>query len=199
MRDGAACFSGPDRRTVRKDPAMGATAETPAATGSLWTALVVCGAWTLLVLTVFLDYVAPPTMVGRVVLATGAAALFGYAVVRQRRAVRVVGSRAAISRLLAWLLLLAVALPNLAMALVLGFGGAGGLLAPVGLMIFLFGSLYFGAPADLFGERYFLLETVVSPHGAAGILLSALFWIVVIIITLPVLHGCSLLPNRSRT
>ena len=85
-----------------------------------------------------------------------------------------------------WLMLMLVVLPNLCMALLLftRLGHGGGALQLLGYLLalfaFVFASPYYWIPSALFGETYFLQETVVSPHGWAGIGISVLFWLLVV-------------------
>jgi len=63
----------------------------------------------------------------------------------------------------------------------------------LGVFAFVFASPYYGIPAELFGEQLFLMETVISPKGFGSLLLSALFWAVVVVVTASVLHVVAML------
>jgi hypothetical protein len=43
-------------------------------------------------------------------------------------------------------------------------------------------------PSGIFGEHLFLQETVISPEGMTGIMVSMLFWGVVVVVAACVLH-----------
>lgn len=115
-------------------------------------------------------------------------ALFFWSGFLHHRAVLVLGARPALLWLLAWLGVFMLIVPNVAMALLLYGGSLGAIVAPIAILMFLFGSLYYLWPSEIFGAQLFLQETVVSPKGMGGILLSIVFWGVVVAIAAGALH-----------
>jgi len=74
------------------------------------------------------------------------------------------------------------------MTLLLYGESLGAVVAPAAILVFLFGSLYYLLPSGIFGDQLFLQETVISPVGMAGIMVSILFWGVVVVIAAGALH-----------
>ena len=117
-----------------------------------------------------------------------------------RANVEALGARATPRLVGAWLFGLVVLLPNLLMALLLYAEPArSGPLAVLSWVLVLFAftaaSLYYLVPAWLGGEKLFLLETVISPHGLAGLALAALTWTVLAAALLAVVHWLAM-PGR---
>ena len=77
--------------------------------------------------------------------------------------------------------------------------GGGGLLEIITFIFaFVFASVYYMVPSFIFGKAYFLMETVISPLGMAGLLLSAGFWLVIVGLTVAVIHLLVLWVNRGK-
>lgn len=105
-----------------------------------------------------------------------------------KRTILLIGATPALLWLLTWLGVFLVVIPNFAMTLLLYGKSLGAVMAPVAILMFLFGSLYYLLPSEIFGEQMFLQETVVSPNGMAGVLISMFFWGVVAVIAAGGLH-----------
>jgi len=153
---------------------------------SLGTALVIALALYLAVVA----FAVPATMVMLII----AVAVLAWGAHLYRKLCRASDPRAALLQVTLWLALALVVLPNVCMGLLLftSLGHGGGPLQLLGyflvLFAFLFASPYYWIPSALFGESYFLQETVVSPHGWAGIGISALFWILIVFAVMAGVH-----------
>ena len=87
--------------------------------------------------------------------------------------------------------------PNLMMMVLLYGGDLAVVLEPVSMFMFLTVSLYYLLPCWGFGENLFLDETVISPHGMAGIWASLMIWTVVVVITVTLLNLVARLINST--
>ena len=114
--------------------------------------------------------------------------LFIWSASLHHKAILLIGAMPALMWLLVWLGVFLVIVPNFAMTLLLYGDSLGAVVAPAAILVFLFGSLYYLLPSGIFGEQLFLQETVISPEGMAGIMVSILFWGVVVVITAGALH-----------
>ena len=115
-------------------------------------------------------------------------AMFIWSASLHRKAILLIGATSAFLWLLVWLGVFLVIVPNFAMTLLLYGDSLGAVVAPAAILVFLFGSLYYLLPSGIFGEQLFLQETIISPEGMAGIMVSILFWGVVIVIAAGALH-----------
>lgn len=114
--------------------------------------------------------------------------LFIWSASSHRKAILLIGATPALMWLLVWLGVFLVIIPNFAMTLLLYGDSLGAVVAPAAILVFLFGSLYYLLPSEIFSEQLFLQETVISPEGMAGITVSILFWGVIVFIATGVLH-----------
>lgn len=161
------------------------------------TACTVCASLFLWVVAILFEYVAPPSVPAIFVIAATGMAFFIWGLVLYRKVVHSIGRGSAFLRVLSWLAAFLVLMPNLMMALLLS--GFGLLNMVLGVFAFVFASPYYGIPAELFGEELFLTETVISPNGFVGLLLSALFWTAVVVVNVSVLHVASILWGGKKT
>lgn len=135
------------------------------------------------------------TLPGGALLLLASLAFFGLACWFYRGIILASGGRKGFFQVLLWTLLLMVIVPNLLMMQMLYVqpehgGSLSGLFGSASMLfIWIFASPYYFAPAEVFGERFFLLETVISPLGMEGIVISAVFWAAMVISGLFVLHA----------
>ena len=115
-------------------------------------------------------------------------ALFIWSAYLHHKAILLSGATPALMWLLVWLGVFLVIIPNFAMMLVLYGNSLGAFVAPAAILLLLFGSLYYLLPSGIFGEQLFLQETIISPLGMAGIVVSILFWVVVVVIAAGALY-----------
>jgi len=160
------------------------------------TACTVCASLFLWVVAILFEYVAPPSVPAILVIAATGMAFFIWGLVLYRKVIHSIGRGTAFLRVLAWLAIFLVVLPNFLMALLLS--GFSLLKIVLGVFAFVFASPYYGIPAELFGEELFLMETVISPNGFVGLLLSALFWAAVVVVNVSVLHVASILWDGKK-
>lgn len=123
-----------------------------------------------------------------VILCCIALALFYWAVLLHHKVITGIGTKDAVLSTMLWLALLMLIFPNLMMMVLLYGGNLAGVLAPVGMFMLLTVSLYYLLPYWIFGENLFLDETVISPHGMAGIWASVMIWTVVVIVAVALLN-----------
>lgn len=124
-----------------------------------------------------------------------ACALFAWSVALYRKVIWRSEAKKSFLQLLVWLGLLMVVLPNFTMIMLLYGGGLARLLSPLALLMFFTGSLYYQAPDAIFGEHLFLQETVLSPIGMAGVMVSVVFWLTLVVLVATALHLVSLSRN----
>jgi len=128
------------------------------------------------------EYIGPGESI-TVILGFVSIAMFFWAGFLHYKVILRDGANLALLHLLLWLGILMVMLPNLTMILLLYGGKLAVIAAPFGLLLLLTGSIYYLLPYQIFGEQFFLDETVISPDGMVGILVSILFWTVVVTVT----------------
>jgi hypothetical protein len=153
----------------------------------VFTAIVMTFALLSAVATILSDYISDGLIIP-IFTAVISFALFIWSAFLHRRAILHLGAMPAISWLLVWLGVFMVIVPNFAMTLLLYGEGLGAVVAPIAMLMFLFGSLYYLLPSEIFGAQFFLQETVISPTGIAGILVSMLFWAAVVAVAVGALH-----------
>lgn len=153
----------------------------------VFTAIVMTFALLSAVATIFSDYISDGLAIP-IFAAVISIALFIWSAFLHRRAVLLLGAMPAFSWLLVWLGVFMVIIPNFAMTLLLYGEDLGAVVAPIAMLMFLFGSLYYLLPSEIFGAQLFLQETLISPTGIAGILVSILFWAVVVAVAAGALH-----------
>lgn len=142
------------------------------------------------------EYIGPGESI-TVILGFVSIAMFFWAGLLHYKVVLRDGANLALLHLMVWLGILMVILPNLTMILLLYGGKLAAIVAPFGILILLTGSIYYLLPYQIFGERLFLDETVISPDGMPGILVSILFWMVVVTVTVFSLNSIARLVGRS--
>jgi hypothetical protein len=149
-------------------------------------ACALCAALFFWVIAILFEYLSPRSIAATLIITAIGLAFFVGGLILYRKAIHSIGRGTAFLGVLSWLAFFLVFLPNFLMSLLLsGFQFLNLLLW---VFAFTFASPYYGIPAGLFGEELFLMETVISPKGIAGLLLSALFWAAVVILTVFVLH-----------
>jgi len=154
---------------------------------SVFTAIALTFALLSAVATILSEYISDGLTVP-IFTAVISIALFIWSAFLHHRAILVIGAMPALLWLLVWLGVFMVIVPNFAMTLLLYGESLGAVVAPVAILMFLFGSLYYLLPSGIFGGQLFLQETLISPNGMAGILVSMLFWGIVVAIAAGVLH-----------
>lgn len=85
-----------------------------------------------------------------------------------------VAGRGVLPRLIGYLILLVVVLPNTLLALLIGLFGE--FMVPHGFELAVILSNYYIFPKALFGKDLFVTETVIVPDGVLGIAASAVFY-----------------------
>jgi len=145
--------------------------------------------------TLLYEYVIGPfNAIGIVILVGVGLFFFGWGVFLYRKIVISMGSREAIVRLLIWLGLLVVVIPNALMSLMLM-----GIHVGIAFALFaLSASIYYAIPAQFADEGVFLMETVIAPNGTEGIIISVIFWLAVVAVVLIVLHATVTILNRKE-
>lgn len=154
---------------------------------SVFTALILAFALLSAVATTLSEYISDGLIVP-VFTAGISISLFIWSASLHYKAILLIGATPALMWLLVWLTAFLVIVPNLAMTLLLYGDSLGAVVAPAAILVFLFGSLYYLLPSGIFGEQLFLQETVISPEGMAGIMVSILFWGVVVVIAAGAVH-----------
>lgn len=149
-------------------------------------ACALCAALFFWDIAVLFEYLAPRTILATLITTAIGLAFFVWGLILYRKVIHFIGRVRAFLGVLSWLAFFLVFLPNFLMSLLLS--GFQFLHLLLGVFAFVFASPYYGIPAGLFGEELFLMETVISPNGVAGLLLSALFWAAVVFLTVLVLH-----------
>ena len=167
---------------------------------SVFTAFILTFALFSAVATTLSEYISDGLIVP-VFTAAISIALFIWSASLHHKAILHSGATPALMWLLVWLATFLVIIPNFAMTLVLFGDGLGAVVAPAAILVFLFGSLYYLLPSGIFGEQLFLQETIISPVGMAGIMVSILFWGVVVVIAAGTLHiiAGKLVMKRSKS
>ena len=147
-------------------------------------------------LTVLYEYAFGPfNLIGIAILVLIGLFFFGWGLFLYRKMISSMGLREAFMRLSVWLVLLLVVIPNTLMSLFL-MGIHGG----IGFALFAISTgVYYAIPAQFAGEGVFLTETVITPNGAQGILISAMFWALVLIVLLIVVNAMAMVLNRKRS
>ena len=154
---------------------------------SVFTAFILAFALLSAVATTLSEYISDGLIVP-VVTAAVSIALFIWSASLHHKAILYSGATPALMWLLVWLGTFLVIIPNFAMTLMLLGYEYSAVVAPAAILLFLFGSLYYHLPSGIFGEHLFLQETLISPKGMAGIMVSILFWGVVVVIAAGALH-----------
>lgn len=149
---------------------------------SLPTAIVLTFSFLIAAGAISLAYTGPPDSSIPFILGCVAIALYAWAVFLHHKAFIHLGVKHAILSTLFWLTILMIVIPNLVMMLLLYGGNLAFVLAPLGIILLPMMFVYYLLPYWIFGEEFFLDETVISPEGMAGIMASVLVWAVVIII-----------------
>ena len=154
---------------------------------SVFTAFILAFALLSAVATTLSEYISDGLIVP-IFTAAISISLFIWSASLHYKAILLIGATPALMWLLVWLGAFLVIVPNFAMTLLLYGDSLGAVVAPAAILVFLFGSLYYLLPSGIFGEQLFLQETVISPKGMAGIVVSILFWGVVVVIAAGALH-----------
>ena len=124
--------------------------------------------------------------------------LFVWAAFLHQKVILRIGTKDAVLSTLLWLALLMLIFPNLVMMLLLYGGDLAFILAPLGIILLSMIAVYYLLPYWVFGEELFLDETVISPHGMAGILASMMVWAVVVIVAVALLNLVARLIDRTN-
>ena len=160
----------------------------------LGTAIVVCLSLFFWSVTLLYEYVIGPfNVIGIIILVCVGLFFFCWGVFLYRKIVLSMGLREAIVRLSIWLALLVIIIPNTLMSLML-------MGIHVGIAFALFAisaSAYYAIPAQFADKGVFLMETVIAPNGAEGLVISMAFWIAVLVVVLIALNATVMILDRK--
>lgn len=163
-------------------------------TEGLGTAMAVCLSLFFWSIALLYEYVIGPfSVIGIVTLVFVGLFFFGWGVFLYRKLCLSIGLRKAFVRLSIWLALLVVVIPNALMSLML-------MGIHVGIAFALFAisaSVYYAIPAQFADKGLFLMETVIAPNGAEGILISVMIWVAVLVVVLITLNAAVMILIRK--
>ena len=133
-------------------------------------------------------------MTGMFIAAGASFALFALSVSLHKKTISGLGAGQALIQLTLWLGLLLVILPNALVALMIVLErDSVGLLNYAALILtlvfYMFGPYYYLLPAQIFGDLLFSQEMFDAPLGFGGLLVSMVFYVTVVTVTVFMLHA----------